>query len=318
MNDAPNDGLADGPAVAGGRGNAEGHIEVGVRVPKTQADLIETLLLGQDALAVTLTDAGDMPLLEPGVGETPLWDDVVLIGLFPGDADEQRVRAALSLLVKPTTVTVRRVRDQAWERAWMDRFEPMQFGERLWIVPTGMTPPDPDGHLVRLDPGLAFGTGTHPTTRLCLEWLDALDLRGRRVIDYGCGSGVLGIAAAVKGAARVLCVDNDPQAVTATRENASHNGVDERLQAVEAHALADRREQTFADVVVANILAGTLIELADELSEAVALGGRLALSGVLREQASEVAAAFDASLGMAETAHLDGWSLVSGRRTAVA
>ncbi len=293
---------------------SEGHIEVAVRTGKARAELVESLLLGQGALAVTLSDSGDQPLLEPGVGETPLWDDVVLIGLFPGDVDAQRVRAALSLLVNPDTVTIREVRDQAWERAWMDRFQPMQFGERLWIVPHGMDAPEPDADIVRLDPGLAFGTGTHATTRLCLEWLDGADVKGRDVLDYGCGSGVLGIAAAKRGAAMVRCIDNDPQAVSATADNAARNNVDNRLVVTRGEAPGDGQ----ADIVISNILAGILQRLAGELAGAVRPGGRLLLTGILAEQARSVIKAYaDAGIHLEIGAERDGWVRLEGQRDAL-
>ncbi|WP_224784838.1 50S ribosomal protein L11 methyltransferase [Marinihelvus fidelis] len=290
---------------------SEGHIEVAVRTGKARADLVESLLLGQGALAVTLSDSGDQPLLEPGVGETPLWDDVVMIGLFNGDIDAQRVRAALSLLVDPNTVSVREVRDQAWERAWMDRFKPMRFGERLWIVPHGMDAPEPDADIVRLDPGLAFGTGTHATTRLCLEWLDAADVNGRDVLDYGCGSGVLGIAAAIVGARHVRCIDNDPQAVTATADNAERNGIADRLDVSQGQTPGEGQ----ADIVISNILAGILQRLAPELAASVRPGGALVLAGVLDDQADSVIAAFgEHGIDLAVANSVDGWVRLEGVR----
>ncbi|KAA9131704.1 50S ribosomal protein L11 methyltransferase [Marinihelvus fidelis] len=286
-------------------------MEVAVRTGKARADLVESLLLGQGALAVTLSDSGDQPLLEPGVGETPLWDDVVMIGLFNGDIDAQRVRAALSLLVDPNTVSVREVRDQAWERAWMDRFKPMRFGERLWIVPHGMDAPEPDADIVRLDPGLAFGTGTHATTRLCLEWLDAADVNGRDVLDYGCGSGVLGIAAAIVGARHVRCIDNDPQAVTATADNAERNGIADRLDVSQGQTPGEGQ----ADIVISNILAGILQRLAPELAASVRPGGALVLAGVLDDQADSVIAAFgEHGIDLAVANSVDGWVRLEGVR----
>lgn len=290
----------------------QGHIEVAARCDKARADLVESLLLGQGALAVTLADSGDQPLLEPGVGETPLWDDVTLIGLFPDDIDAQRVRAALSLLVEPRAVTTRDVREQAWERAWMDRFKPMRFGEQLWIVPHGMTAPEPGANIVRLDPGLAFGTGTHATTRLCLEWLDGADVAGRDVLDFGCGSGVLGIAAARLGAVHVRCIDNDPQAVTATRDNAARNDVDAIVAATAGESPGDVQ----ADIVVSNILAGILQRLAPDLVAAVRPGGDLVLAGVLEDQAASVIKAFsEAGIELGVARSLEGWVRLEGRKS---
>ena len=190
-------------------------------------------------------------------------------------------------------------------RAWMDRFRPMRFGRRLWIVPGGMEiAHDPANVAIALDPGLAFGTGTHPTTALCLEWLDAQTAVAGCVVDYGCGSGVLGIAAALLGAARVLCVDNDPQALEATAANAARNAVAGRVHCVAPEAFAE----TGADVVLANILAGPLVALAPRLCGCVKAGGRIVLSGLLAEQVDEVAAAYRETCVVTGTALRDGWA----------
>lgn len=267
------------------------------------------------AVAVTLLDAADQPIYEPKPGETPLWRQLTMQALFPGDADESGIVFGLSALqpgLDMRRLQVQRIADQDWERAWMDDFQPMRFGQRLWIVPSAHPVPD-DAHAddavrLRLDPGLAFGTGTHATTALCLEWLDGQPLAGKRVLDFGCGSGVLAIAAALLGAAPVVATDNDPQALTATADNAAANAVQDALHIV---ASDDWTAAGDNDVVVANILANTLVELAPQLVAALAPGGHLALSGILPEQADAVADAY-AALGVdLQRRERDGWVLLA-------
>jgi ribosomal protein L11 methyltransferase len=285
--------------------------EVSVSVTREQAPLAELVLEQQGALAVTLEDAleedGDHPVLEPGPGATPLWPSVHVRGLFEADAARDRISLALQFVPgvsRPDLIRWREVGDQVWERAWMDRFQPMKFGDHLWIVPTGMEIPFDETNIeIRLDPGLAFGTGTHPTTALCLEWLDGQDVTGMRVVDYGCGSGILGIAAALKGAERVVCVDNDPQALEATLENAARNGVTDLVQYLAPEAYAENS----AEIVLANILAGPLVELAPVLLGSTKPGGTIVLSGILKEQAWMVADAYQADCHNICQHELEGW-----------
>ena len=288
-------------------------LELSVRVARQNAPLVESLLQNEPVLALTLTDDADDPVLEPGVGETPLWPSVCVTALFSGDTAVEPLAQLLSLVPgvdRPQHVTFRKFADQQWERTWLDRFQPMQFGAGLWIVPGESEAPASATHILRLDPGLAFGTGTHPTTHLCLEWIDSHDFTGQRVIDYGCGSGVLGIAAAIKGAASVVCVDNDPQALTATDDNAERNNVQKVINSMLPGEFSTQR----ADVVLANILAAPLIELAPRLAGAVNAGGALVLSGILEEQAEEVRAAYLADFPGMEVRVLDGWVLLTGTR----
>lgn len=252
---------------------------------------IEEIFNRHGACSVSLTDGGDNPVLEPAPGETPLWADTCISALFPPQVDIGALRATLLAELGVSALPPHRVEhieDRAWEREWLKDFAPMRFGRRLWICPSNRVVDDEDAIVVRLDPGLAFGTGTHPTTALCLEWLDSLQLSGKALLDYGCGSGVLGIAALKLGAGSVLAMDIDPQAVIATGENARDNGVAERLQVTES---ADQIDGTF-DVVVANILAGPLIDLARPIAMSVEKHGMLALSGVLSEQAAGVMEAY--------------------------
>jgi len=292
-------------------GAAPAWLEVSLRLERRHVEAAETLLLDNGALAVTLTDHGDTPLWEPPVGATPLWETVRITGLFEPTADRQGLLAVLALLPLVEEPQTNALADQVWERAWMDRFQPMRFGERLWIIPSGSEAPEPDGLLLHLDPGVAFGTGTHATTHLCLEWIDRTPLAGRTVLDFGCGSGVLGIAAALAGAEQVRCIDYDPQAVWATVQNAERNGVAERVLASEG----DRPGATGADIVIANILAGILARLARELVAAVKPGGTLVMTGILAEQAGSVADAFGAAgLAVAVAAERDGWVRMEGRQ----
>ena len=286
--------------------------KVDVRVSNKHVQMLESLLESQGALSVTLTDMADTPMLEPGVGETPLWSEVVVSGLFDSQVPMDRLRAVLSLapgVASEQQISFDSVQDRDWERAWMDNFKPMKFGHDLWIVPGEQQVPDTAVTVIRLDPGLAFGSGTHPTTRLCLEWIDAQTMQDCSVIDFGCGSGVLGIAAALKGARKVVCVDNDPQALTATRDNAQRNGVADRIETLDAEQFSG----VHADIIVANILSGTLVEFASVLCAALNPGGLMALSGILPEQAGEVSGAYEQWLGDIQEVLLDDWVLISGR-----
>jgi len=288
-------------------------LELSVQVSRKNAPLVESLLRNEPVLALTLTDDADDPVLEPGVGETPLWPSVCVTALFSGDTAIEPLARILSLVPgvgRPQQVNFRKFEDQQWERVWLDRFKPMQFGTGLWIVPGDARAPATASHVLRLDPGLAFGTGTHPTTHLCLEWIDSLDFDGKHVVDYGCGSGVLGIAAAIKGAGSVICVDNDPQALTATADNALRNGVQDVI-----HGLSPEQfKPQSADMVLANILAGPLVELAPRLSAALRPGGQLVLSGILQEQAKKVINAYQDDFPDLKIKLMDGWVLLTGQK----
>ena len=288
-------------------------LELSVRVSRQNASLVESLLQNEPVLALTLTDDADDPVLEPGVGETPLWPSVCVTALFDGDTPVEPLTRILSLLPGvdwPHQVNFRKFEDQQWERVWLDRFKPMQFGTNLWIVPGETRVPVSALHVLHLDPGLAFGTGTHPTTHLCLEWMDGHDFSGETVVDYGCGSGVLGITAAIKGAKTVCCVDNDPQALTATFDNAKRNGVQDRIEGL----APEQFKPQLADVVLANILAGPLVELAPGLSGTLPPGGLLVLSGILEEQADEVKDAYASEFPGLQKKVMDGWVLLTGRK----
>ena len=263
-------------------------LQLRLNTTEKHADDVGDTLMEMGALSVTLTDAEDVPILEPAPGETPLWQNIHMLVLFDAETNtgavmEQWKKQPASRFTSGEKFEL--LEDKDWEREWMDRFEPMQFGERLWICPSWKPVPDESAVNVMLDPGLAFGTGTHPTTALCLQWLDSLDLKGKTVIDYGCGSGILAIAALKLGASKVYAVDIDPQAVTATEENAKRNQVfDQRLEV----GFPDSIKGISVEVLVANILAGPLKELAPQISSHCQSHAKLALSGLLDTQAESI------------------------------
>ncbi len=277
-------------------------------------ELVEAALSEIDACSITFVDRGDEPVLEPGLSEIRLWRDTLVRALF----QESSTNAALNLDRLATalgphiteTARVRRVENQEWERVWLRDWKSMRFGRRLWVCPTAAEPPDdPNAVVVRLDPGLAFGTGTHPTTALCLQILDSLPIAGRGVIDYGCGSGILGIAALKLGAAHVWAVDLDPQALLATRSNAGINGVS---SSIDVQGVECGLRQAYC--VVANILAGPLIELAPTLTDACEPGGYLLLSGLLKTQAYAVKAAYSHAFDSVQVVERDDWCCIYARR----
>lgn len=288
-------------------------LQAHLTVEKSRAPLIERLFEDLGAVAVTLGDAGDEPMLEPAPGETPLWQATRVSGLFEGACDPDALRSQVTQALAVDVgraLSLEFLADRDWERAWMDRFRPMRFGERLWIRPSGTEIDQEDAVIVDLDPGLAFGTGTHPTTALCLEWLDAQDLAGKRVIDFGCGSGILAIAALKLGARDVVAVDHDPQAVLATRDNAARNRVDDRISVVHSADFVPHA----VELVVANILANVLIDLAPRILEMVRPGGRLLLSGILHDQAAAVMQAFARTIEFDPMATRQDWVLLAGTR----
>ncbi|HYN76825.1 MAG TPA: 50S ribosomal protein L11 methyltransferase [Lamprocystis sp. (in: g-proteobacteria)] len=290
-------------------------LQIAFTVDEARAPLLEAALENAGALAVTLGDAGDDPQLEPPPGAMPLWAAVRLIALFedgPGAPTKVQAIAAALAGHSLTTPTIEAIADRAWERVWLDEFRPARFGRRLWVCPQGQPAGAADAVVVDLDPGLAFGTGHHPTTALCLEWLDGNDLVGQSLLDFGCGSGILAIAALKLGATRVIAVDHDPQALEATRANAAANGVATRLTVCLPAELA--AVQLPVDLVIANILAGPLVELAPVLLTALRPGGQLALSGVLAEQVQAVGLAYRHQVDLAPVRVREDWALICGTR----
>ena len=280
-------------------------------------DSVEEVLARHGALSITLSDAGDKPVLEPAPGETPLWRDTRITALFDADADLARLQDDLLQSFDLDQLPAHEVsvlKDRAWEREWLNDFGPMHFGQRLWICPSGASVDADDAVVLNLDPGLAFGTGTHATTALCLEWLDGLSLTGKSVLDYGCGSGVLAIAALLLGSGPATAMDIDPQAVTATTGNADNNGVLPRLTVLGPDEPLEGR----FDVVVANILAGPIVELAETIAGHVKGGCLLGLSGILSEQVNDVLDAYEPWIHFDEPVFREQggqtWARLTGRR----
>jgi ribosomal protein L11 methyltransferase len=266
-----------------------------------------------DAVSITWQDAEDDPILEPKPGEMRLWANLVVTALYEQDTNLDAL--LLNLETHKTawqieSIVLETVEDQAWERAWMDSYQPMCFGKRLWIYPSWFEIPEDDTVKLLLDPGLAFGTGTHPTTALCLEWLDSADLNGKTVLDYGCGSGILAIAALKLGAQSAIGTDIDPQALQATHDNAERN----RIPAAQLNTYYPKQLplQQY-DVVLANILAGPLVELAPNLLKSLKLGGELVLSGILAEQAESIRAAYSPYLQDLKIVQQGDWIRVTGK-----
>ncbi len=290
-------------------------IQVRLETTAEHAENLEDLLLQAGACAVTLQDAQDQPVYEPELGTTPLWNKTVVIGLFDAQVATDEIIPFLQNHAGLTPFPrhkIELVEDKDWEREWMTHFHPMQFGDRLWVCPSWKEVPDPDAVNLMLDPGLAFGTGTHPTTALCLRWLDQqADLHGKEVIDYGCGSGILAIAALLLGARSTVGVDLDPQALEATLENAKRNHIPLNKLSV---FLPDDEPAEQSDVVLANILAGPLIQLAPKLASLTREGGTIALSGILAEQAEEVVNTYQQWFDMEAPVTFDGWAMLYGKR----
>ena len=289
-----------------------GFLELSFDLGCLDAEAAEAACLACGASAVTLVDAADDPVLEPLPGEVRLWRRTRLKSLFPETTEAALATLALSasLGIDARGISAQRIADRAWEREWLKDFHAMRFGARLWICPRHEQVPDPQAVVVALDPGLAFGTGTHASTALCLTWLDEHLAAKTQVIDFGCGSGVLAVAAAKLGARAVHCFDIDPQALTATRENAAANGVAERVH-VHAHAA---RLPAGADVLLANILAATLCDLAPPFARLVRAHGWAVLAGVLEHEVADVTAAYAACFDVARFGGRDGWAGLAARR----
>lgn len=287
-------------------------VQIRLNSTDREAEKISDFLEDIGAVSVTFMDSQDTPIFEPLPGETRLWGNTDVVALFDAETD---MKAIVSTLVESKLVAVdfahkiEQIEDKDWEREWMDNFHPMQFGKRLWICPSWREVPDPNAVNVMLDPGLAFGTGTHPTTALCLAWLDGLDLTGKTVIDFGCGSGILAIAALKLGAKQAIGIDIDPQAILASRNNAAANGVADRLQLFLAK---DQPKDLIADVVVANILAGPLKELAPQIITLVKPDGDLGLSGILATQAESVCEAYQDAFVLDPVVEKEEWCRITG------
>lgn len=284
-------------------------IQLKINTTSDLAEPISELLEESGALSVTFQDTYDTPVYEPLPGETKLWGNTDVIGLYDAQTDLDELKAILNL--DQYSYKFEQLEDKDWEREWMDNFHPMQFGQRLWICPSWRPVPDPNAINVMLDPGLAFGTGTHPTTALCLKWLDSLDLKDKLVIDYGCGSGILAIAALKLGAKRVIGIDIDPQAIQASRDNAERNNVSHDI---ELYLTKDIPDNLQADVLVANILAGPLKELEPNINSLIKTDGLLGLSGILTSQSQSVCTAYQPHFDLDPVAEQEEWCRITGKK----
>jgi ribosomal protein L11 methyltransferase len=285
-------------------------IQAIIEVPSEQTTELEDLLMAIGAQAVTMRDASNQPIYEPKIGTTPLWSTVTLVALFDAEQPLELQMKQLAELYESEyehsfpSYKLELVEDKDWVREWMDQFKPMPFGERLWICPSWLEPEDPSAINLKLDPGLAFGTGTHPTTSMCLKWLDSAETENKTVFDFGCGSGILGIAAMLLGAKSLVGIDIDPQAVSASYENTERNEVDPSI--VSFH-LPEDAPKVKTDIVFANILAGPLVELKDSILSYLLPGGHLVLSGILASQAQNVADAYQQECNIISILEDDGW-----------
>lgn len=287
-------------------------LQLKVRSSASEADAVEDVLLAAGAAAVTLEDSADQPLFEPPIGTTPLWQDTTVIGLFNADIDVATATLHINNALQPSDpLKFEILEDKDWVRAWMDDYHPIQFGERLWICPSWCEPPQPEAVNLMLDPGLAFGTGTHPTTAMCMRWLDKQDLQGKTVWDYGCGSGILAIAALLLGASSATGNDIDPQALTASRDNAQRNGIADASFELLLGAPTTPKQ---VDVVVANILAGPLVALSEGIATLCKPGGLLALSGILDTQAKDIMDCYSQWFDLDLPTVTEEWVCISGRK----
>jgi ribosomal protein L11 methyltransferase len=294
-------------------------LQIHITVDQAQVDFTETLLESLGALSVTLDDAENQDLLEPLPGETPLWNKVIVTGIYAQEDDEEidvdSIVTFITAQMPEAPLTHEFIEDQEWERTWMDAYEPIQIADKFWIVPEWMTPPDLDAVNLKLDPGLAFGTGNHASTFLCLQWLGKTDLKDKIVIDYGCGSGILAVAALLLGAKKVYATDIDPQAVLATQQNAELNAVLGNLYVGLPDEFNETLKDQKADVFVANILAGPLMMLAPQFATLVKPEGEFALAGVIEEQVSDVSSVYAEFFDILEVEKRDGyWCRISGKR----
>ena len=277
-----------------------------------QEEIVEqiSLLLSElDAVSVTFQDAGDQPQYEPKPGQIPIWRQTRITALFEVGISLKEIQSLVSNQIGENYLlnwTVDQLEDQIWERIWLDHFQPMCFGKNFWVCPTDYVPPDPGAKFITLDPGLAFGTGTHPTTALCLEWLALHSVKNKSIVDYGCGSGILAVASLMLEAKVAFAVDIDPQALIATQENALKNRVERSMRCCEPKDMTDCK----ADVVIANILAEPLIDLVLVIKKLVRSGGDLVLSGILKNQAKQIENAYIPFFKIIETDFLEDWARI--------
>ena len=281
------------------------------------ADTLSDALTEFGASAVTCMDSEDDPIYEPPIGTTPFWQHTTVTGLFPAEVGVDDIISQIGLKLGGDIVSswvVEQLEDQVWEKAWMEHFEPMKFGDNLWICPSWKAIPDPGAVNLMLDPGLAFGTGTHPTTALCLEALSHRNLEGSQIIDYGCGSGILAIAGVLLGATHAWCIDTDPQALQATQENARKNAVDEKIHLSLADLVSESKAEFKANLLIANILAKPLTELAAHFASLLNADADIILSGIIEQQEQEIVQAYKPWFDIINVSQSGEWLCIEGRR----
>lgn len=283
-------------------------------IPAEQVELFENQLMDLGALSITLKDALDEPIFEPEIGTSPVWNKTKLTALFNLDHDIKQIEGQIQSLHPDQFLNTKSelVPDEDWERSWLKYFKPMQFGDNFWIVPTGYDIPDPKAINLMLDPGLAFGTGTHPTTAMCLQWLAQHPPHNKTVIDYGCGSGILAIAALLLGAKQVWAIDYDPQALVATKNNAKRNHLD--LSKLQLGKNADLPDDYQAEIILANILANPLIQLAPTLCQHLNEGGKIVLSGILEQQTEPVITTYQKYISIDAIEQQADWICLAGHK----
>ncbi len=287
-------------------------LRIKVVCPVRSADSVEKVFLSVGVHAISIEDAEQQPILEPPSGCTPLWDKCILVGLFSNESQTKKVCKEITTTLPGVKIITDTLENRNWSAEYRKYFSPVQCGERLWVCPSWVNPPEPESTNLFIDPGLAFGTGNHPSTLLCLRWLDGLELKSQTILDFGCGSGVLGIASLLLGAQKVIAVDTDAQALTSTRENADRNNMNSSK--LLCYFPDDLPSETKANIIVANILAKTLVGLAPKLIELTCPQGRICLSGILENQISEVRMAYDKSFRLEEPTVYDGWAMLCGQK----
>lgn len=288
--------------------------QISVITDENTAPLLADLFSDLGAVSVTYMDAEDEPVYEPAIGETKIWSNTQVIALYELDVDPALIAGRVNAKFKPELLqhwSHEQIEDQEWERAWMEYYRPMKFADKLWVCPTNQEQYEPGTVCLTLDPGLAFGTGTHPTTALCLEWLADHDMTGKTVIDYGCGSGILAVAAILLGAKVAYAVDIDPQALTATESNAIKNKVQDKVYCY----LPEQLPELQADIVLANILAKPLCDLSGKICSLLVNEGQLVLSGILHEQTETVIHSYHDTIQFDAPAQQEDWVRLSGKKS---
>lgn len=286
--------------------------QISFEVKKSETDLVSEVLMGLGSVSITYSDALDDAIYEPPVGQTPLWDNVKVNALFSSEVNQKSIETSISDICNIVVIDTVTLKDRVWEEECQKDFPSMRFGKRLWVCPSWDTESilSNDSIVIHMDPGLAFGTGTHQTTSLCLEYLDSNPPKNLHVIDFGCGTGILAIAAAKFGANSVIAIDNDPQAVLSSKENVAKNKCENTITIHSINQGNDRK----CDLLIANILANPLVELEPLFSDLVHTNGMLLLSGILKEQVDRVVKCYSINFSNIEVANKGEWFRISGKR----